>query len=409
MPGHFPLEIIYLQWGNSMLVYKYGGTSVGTVERIQRVAVQIARTHRTGEPLVVVVSAMGQETDELLKKALALHSSPPKRELDMLLSAGERISTALLSIALHKLQVPSLSLTGSQCGILTDGTHGNARIRAITGERIQGGLSKGHVVIVAGFQGVCQETKEITTLGRGGSDLTAVALAVRFKARYCAIFTDVPGVMTGDPRLIPGAVPIPRLPWETLQEMAWAGAGVMHTRAAHLAHKHRVEVHIRSSLAPDHPGTVVGETVEEERFTSLVLKKSQCFFQINFEQISRSLWTKALLWLWEKEESPSFWQYTEKNGMHWQGVMQDILWNGFLEWLKGESQEVPSIQKEERLAMIGIVGMGFRQNPEVMVKLNGLLGPSLLKWDLEDRMIRLLVPEEESQTLGLSLHQAFLS
>ena len=180
-----------------LIIQKYGGSSVASLERIKAVADHIKSCAQQGNRLVVTISAMGSQTDELSKLAIAMSPNPPRRELDMLLTAGERISMALLSIALHDRGVDAVSLTGSQCGILTDQTHGNARITKILGDRIRSSLNENRVVIVAGFQGVSPATKEITTLGRGGSDLSAIALAATLKADKCQLFKDVENLMTG--------------------------------------------------------------------------------------------------------------------------------------------------------------------------------------------------------------------
>src|SRR5687768_3927696 len=186
-----------------VLVQKYGGTSVAAPERIRAVAERVAEARAGGAELVVVVSAMGQTTDELLRLAHEVSARPSRRELDMLLTTGERVSMALLAMALGDLAVPAISFTGSQSGILTDDAHSAARITAVKPERIRRGLDDGRVVIVAGFQGVCPETREITTLGRGGSDTTAVALAAALAPAQCEIYTDVAGVLTADPRVVP--------------------------------------------------------------------------------------------------------------------------------------------------------------------------------------------------------------
>ncbi|NBU21741.1 aspartate kinase, partial [bacterium] len=206
----------------SLIVQKFGGTSVGSPERIQKVAERIAHAHQAGNQLVVVVSAMGHTTDELIELAHEVSRQPPHREMDMLLSAGERISMALLSMALADCKVPALSLTGSQTGIITDSSHRRARIQRILGDRVRTALGDGKVVIVAGFQGV-SETREITTLGRGGSDTTAVALAAALQAEKCEIYTDVDGVFSADPRLVEDAKVWNQIPHDLMVELATRG------------------------------------------------------------------------------------------------------------------------------------------------------------------------------------------
>jgi aspartate kinase len=230
-----------------LIVQKFGGTSVGTPERMRKVAAKIANSYRQGHDLVVVVSAMGHTTDELIELAQQVSQNPPHREMDMLLSAGERISMALLSMALGDFGIPALSLTGSQSGIITDQSHRRARIRRILGDRIRSALSEKKVVIVAGFQGV-SETKEITTLGRGGSDTSAVALAIALKAKRCEIFTDVSGVYSADPRVVSSPVLWSEIPHDLMVEMATRGAGVLHPRCVELAKQYRMELVVKTSL-----------------------------------------------------------------------------------------------------------------------------------------------------------------
>ena len=242
------------------LVQKYGGTSVDGPERIRAVAKRVASARGSGHDLVVVVSAMGSSTDDLLRLARQVSQAPTPRELDMLLTAGERVSMSLLAMALHDLGVASISLTGSQSGILTDATHGAARITAVKPERIRESLARGQVVIVAGFQGVHPDTKEITTLGRGGSDTTAVALAATLDRAPCEIYTDVPGVLTADPRVVPEARVIPTLSYRVCSTLAHLGGRVLHARCVDLAARERVPLAVRSSLDQS-PGTRI---VEEE-------------------------------------------------------------------------------------------------------------------------------------------------
>ncbi len=252
-----------------IVVQKYGGTSVGDVQRMKRVADRVATSFHDGNPTVVVVSAMGKTTDELVSMAEEISDAPPGRELDMLLTAGEHISMALLAMALHDKHVPAKSFTGSQAGIITDGSHGRARIVDITPGRIREALDEGNVVIVAGFQGVSQDTKDVTTLGRGGSDTTAVALAAALGADVCEIYTDVDGVYTADPRLVPAARKLDRITFEEMLEMSAQGAGVLQTRSVEFGRNHGVRIHVRSSFSYQ-PGTWVGpeEDIVEDAIIS---------------------------------------------------------------------------------------------------------------------------------------------
>jgi aspartate kinase len=231
------------------VVHKYGGSSVADADCIKRVAQRIVATKKAGNDVVVVISAMGDTTDELMDLAKQVSPLPPPRELDMLLTSGERISAALLAMAIANLGYEARSFTGSQAGVITTSRHGNARIIDITPGRIEDALAEGHVAIVAGFQGVAQDTKDVTTMGRGASDTTAVALAAAVGADYCEIYTDVDGIFTADPRIVPAARQIPRISYEEMLEMAACGAKVLHLRCVEYARRYNVPVHVRSSFS----------------------------------------------------------------------------------------------------------------------------------------------------------------
>ncbi len=233
----------------ALVVQKYGGSSVADAAGIKRVAQRIVAARKAGHSVVVVVSAMGDTTDELRDLANQVSPAPPGRELDMLLTAGERISMALLAMAIANLGLEGRSFTGSQAGVITDSTHGKARIIDITPGRIQTALDDGAIPIVAGFQGVSQTTKDITTLGRGASDTTAVALAAALGADYCEIFTDVDGIFTADPRIVPSAQRIPRISYEEMLEMAACGAKVLMLRCVEYARRYKIPIHVRSSFS----------------------------------------------------------------------------------------------------------------------------------------------------------------
>ena len=232
-----------------LVVQKYGGSSVADAEGIKRVARRIVDTKKSGNDVVVIVSAMGDTTDDLLDLARQVTPTPPPRELDMLLTAGERMSAALLAMATMSLGIRARSFTGSQAGVITTGQHGDARIIDITPSRITSALAEGDVAIIAGFQGVSQDTKDITTLGRGASDTTAVALAAAMGADVCEIYTDVDGVFTADPRIVPTARRIERISSEEMLEMAASGAKVLHLRCVEYARRFQVPVHVRSSFS----------------------------------------------------------------------------------------------------------------------------------------------------------------
>ncbi len=265
----------------ALLVQKFGGSSVGDADKIKHVAKRVIETQKAGNQVVVVVSAMGDTTDELLDLANQVADNPNQspRELDMLLTSGERISMSLLAIAINALGGKSQSFTGSQAGIVTDSVHGNARIAEVTPERIRESLDEGFIAIVAGFQGFNRETRDITTLGRGGSDTTAVALAAGLNADVCEIYSDVDGVYTADPRQIKGARKLDAIDIESMLELAAAGAKILHIRAVEFARRHNVDLRVRSTFSTD-PGTIVysgsrGAGMEESVVSGVATDKGQ--------------------------------------------------------------------------------------------------------------------------------------
>jgi aspartate kinase len=324
-----------------LIVQKYGGTSVGSPEKIRAVAARIARTRQLGHPMVVVVSAMGHTTDELLSLAQQVSQNPPHREIDMLLSTGERISMALLSMALADLGVPAISLTGSQSGIITDQSHRRARILEIRGDRISSGLEQGKVVIVAGFQGVSRD-KEITTLGRGGSDTTAVAIAAAFGASACEIYTDVDGVYSADPRWVKEARLYADLDSRHMVELAVLGAGVLHPRSVQLAAQHQVPLWVKNSHSEVHLGTQIqwGSTtrgVEEFSVVGVTSDSSRVEVRIELarESLLESLWSMTQSHHWSMIGVRSwgaqvqFWIEKEFSG-EWHAELNRMASDGYL-------------------------------------------------------------------------------
>jgi uridylate kinase len=273
------------QPGTQVLVRKYGGSSLADIERIQAVARDISKARDRGYQVVVVVSAMGKTTDELTELANRTNPTPPRRELDMLLSVGERITMSLLSMALAAEGCPAISYTGSQCGIITDGSHNDARILEVKGDRVRESLAEGYTVVVAGFQGVSRD-REITTLGRGGSDTTAVALAAALGAVRCEILKDVDGVMSADPQQVPDARRHEKLSWEQLRQIASSGCGVVHLRAVEYAAVHKVPLAVRSSFH-DRPGTSIGavEAVGGGTGTSGTPEPGSCHREIRYRPL----------------------------------------------------------------------------------------------------------------------------
>jgi aspartate kinase len=251
-----------------LLVQKYGGTSVADAERITRVARRVVATRESGDDVVVVVSAMGRTTDELQQLAAQISAAPPPREMDMLLTAGERISMALLAMAIHELGHQAVSFTGSQAGIITTSEHGRAKIKEVRGDRLRAAIADGRIAIVAGFQGVSDDTSDVTTLGRGASDTTAVAIAAALGADVCEIYTDVDGVYTADPRIVPEASLLHTLSYEEMLEMAASGARVLMARSVEYARNYGVLIRVASSFN-DGPGTFIKE--EDKRMERAIV------------------------------------------------------------------------------------------------------------------------------------------
>ena len=253
----------------SLIVAKFGGSSVADATGILRVAKRIVDTKRAGNEVVVVVSAMGDTTDDLIDLAKQVSPNPPGRELDMLLTSGERISMAVLAMAINDLGFEARSYTGSQAGLITDSTHGKARIVDVTPGRIQEALRENAIPIVAGFQGVSQDTKDITTLGRGGSDLTAVALAAALYADVCEIYTDVDGIFSADPRVVPKARQVPRITYDEMMELAAAGAKVLHLRCVEYAKRFDLPIHVRSSFSEKEGTFVIADLADQSKLKKL--------------------------------------------------------------------------------------------------------------------------------------------
>ncbi|HEX6875305.1 MAG TPA: aspartate kinase [Nocardioidaceae bacterium] len=254
-----------------IVVQKYGGSSVADAEGIKRVAQRIVEAKRAGNDVVVVVSAMGDTTDELIDLAQQVSPLPAGRELDMLLTAGERISMALLAMAIGNLGQEAQSFTGSQAGVITDGAFGKAKIIDVTPGRIEKALAAGAVAIVAGFQGVSQDTKDITTLGRGGSDTTAVALAAALEADVCEIYSDVDGVFTADPRIVPSARKRDRVSYEEMLEMAASGAKILHLRCVEYARRYEMPIHVRSSFSTKTGTWITDDGAEAENMEQAII------------------------------------------------------------------------------------------------------------------------------------------
>ncbi len=387
-----------------LIVQKFGGTSVGTPDRIRQVAKRIAKKYSEGHPLVVVVSAMGHTTDELIELAQQVSDHPPHREMDMLLSAGERISMALLSMALGDLQVPAVSLTGSQSGIITDQSHRRARIRRILGDRIRSSLSDKKVVIVAGFQGV-SETKEITTLGRGGSDTSAVALAVALRAERCDIFTDVNGVYSADPRVVKSAQLWKRIPHDLMVELATRGAGVLHPRCVELAKQNQVQLCVKNSLDLDESG---GTTLIQRQSGDPKMKGMEEFGVVGVTSDKGKLLVRARLSrpsalevIWSRSaqthlgliapvfssQDVSF--YSDRDGeAEWRKILEELSSQGWLDSFEIVSDIVP----------LSVVGDRFSQDGRALYEMVKVLSEAQIS-------VTSGASSALAVTLGVPIHQ----
>ncbi len=354
----------------SLLVPKYGGTSVGDPDRIRAVADHVARSARGGTEVVVVVSAMGRSTDELLRLASEVSSSQPPRELDMLLTAGERISMALMCMALADVGVEAVSFTGSQAGIITDTTHTKAKILEIRADRLRDALAAGKVPVVAGFQGVSTE-RDVTTLGRGGSDTTAVALAAALGAGACEIYTDVPGVFSADPRLVPEARKLARLSFEEMLDIAASGGRVLSLRSVEFARNHHVPLHVRSSFTWE-PGTWVEEedpSMEQAVVTAVTHDVSEAKVTVSGVPDRPGVAARLFRALADRHVNvDTIVQNTSVEGTTDISftVPRDDL-EGSLDTARGLMEELGAreVTADEGIAKVSLIGAGMRSNPGV--------------------------------------------
>ena len=361
----------------SLVVQKYGGSSLGDAESIKRVAHRIVDTKKAGNDVCVVVSAMGDTTDELLDLAEQVSPMPPPREMDMLLTAGERISMALVAMAIADLGHSVRSFTGSQAGVITDSSYGKAKIIDVTPGRITEALGKKHIVIVAGFQGVSQGTKEITTLGRGGSDTTAVALAAALEADVCEIYTDVDGIFTADPRIVSTAHKIDRISHDEMLEMAASGAKILHLRCVEYARRFDMPIHVRSSFSSKEGTWVLthetegSETMEEPIIAGVAHDSSEAKITIvgvpdepgRAAQIFTTV-AKAQVNIDMIVQNVSE-SETARTDISFTLPMSDG--HAAVEALMGTKDEVgfESIQYDDQIGKLSLVGAGMRTNPGV--------------------------------------------
>ncbi len=398
-----------------LIVQKYGGTSVGTIERIMRVADRIISYKQAGHDLVVVVSAMGKSTDVLVDMAKQIAPHPPEREMDMLLTTGEQVSIALLAMALTQKGYEAISLTGWQAGITTEAVHGKARIKSIDNTRMLAELRQGRIVIVAGFQGIT-EAGEITTLGRGGSDTTAVALAASLKAETCEIFTDVAGVFTADPRVVPSAQKLDRISYDEMLELANLGAGVLHPRSVEAAKKHKVRLVVRSSFT-DEEGTYVEEAskMETGRVVSGVAhdediaKITVVGMPAKVGTLSRLFNTLADAQVNVDIIIQSSYDAAATN-ISFTVAQQDLA--KALDTLEAnrEALNFESVEHEEGLVKVSIVGAGMVTNPGVAAEMFRQLAEqniSIKMVSTSDIKVSCVIPAEYTGVAVRALHTAF--
>lgn len=399
-----------------LIVQKFGGTSVGSMERIQHVAKRIKKEVQLGNKLVIVVSAMGKSTDTLIDMARQLSSNPESREMDMLLSTGEQVTSALLAMALHQIEVKAISMTGWQAGVVTEAVHSKARIVDIKKESILEEVNQGNVVIVAGFQGAT-ETGLITTLGRGGSDTTAVALAAVLAAERCDIFTDVTGVYTADPRIVPLARQVKQISYDEMLELANLGAGVLHPRAVECAKNYGVNLTVRSSFED-----IEGTWVKEEAFMEEGLVVHGVAHDKNVTKVtvrgmvnqigtlSRLFTTLAKCHLNVDIIINQSMHDQEKTNISFSISSEDI--NKTLEILYQHkaSLEFEDIIYEENLSKVSIVGAGMISNPGVAAE----MFQSLSQAEIEIKMVSTseikvscVVPQKDMVKAVQTLHHAF--
>jgi len=400
----------------ALIVQKYGGTSVGTTARIKRVAKRIVETRKKGNQVVVVVSAMGKTTDKLIELAKKITPNPKGRELDMLMATGEQASSALLAMAIHDLGEEAISLTGPQVGILTDSAHTKAKILKINTKRIWEELRKGNIVIVAGFQGADYQNN-ITTLGRGGSDTTAVALAAALKADICEIYTDVEGVYTADPRIVPEARKIDVITYEEMLELAGAGAKVLQSRAVEFASKYNVKIHVKSSFSKKE-GTVVMKEVksmEDVLVRGVALSKNQA--KISIDGVPDVPGTAAKIFTALANENINI-DLIVQGAPDAEGkseitftVSRDEA-DKAVEIMEKVKEELGAkrVTCDKEVAKVSIVGVGMRTHPGVAARMFSALAKENINIEListSEILISCLVREKEGEKAVKILHKEF--
>ena len=403
----------------ALIVQKFGGTSVKDTNRIKNVASRVGKYRLRGDQVVTVVSAMGGVTDNLIGLASEINPLPSEREMDMLLATGEQTTIALLAMALHSLDLPAVSLTGAQAGIVTDGVHSKAKIRNITPKQVHAMLDEGNVVIVAGFQGQTSDGR-ITTLGRGGSDLTAIALASALKADLCQIYTDVDGVYTADPRIVPDARKLNEISYDEMLEMAATGAKVMQSRSVEFAKKFNVKFEVRSSLN-NNPGTIVTEetdSMEAVVIRGVALDKNQAKVTLvgvpdqpgMAARVFSSL-AKAAINIDMIVQNISHGTATPATDLSFTVDKPDL---AKAQKVIGEMQvdvKFAEVIADEDIAKVSVVGVGMRTHSGVAAKVFEMLGENGINIEMistSEIKISVVVAAEKGEDATRALHTAFL-
>ncbi len=401
----------------ALVVQKYGGTSVGTVEKIKNVAKRVAKVREAGNDVVVVISAMAGETDRLIELAKRVTEMPDEREMDLLLSSGERVSSALLAIALKAMGYPARSFTGRQAGFITNGVHTKARIKKIEAQQVRDALSRGEIAVVAGFQGVDELSHDVTTLGRGGSDTTAVALAAALKADVCEIYTDVEGVYTADPRIVPNARKLDRICFEEMMEMASAGAKVLQVRSVEMGMKYGIPIHVRSTFT-EKEGTMVvpfEEDMEAVLVSGVTYDRNQAKITVmgvpDRPGVAKALFTPIA-------------EAAINVDMIIQNVSQDGLTDISFTIAQTDMPKAIEVVKEVApalgakgftsnadIAKVSVVGVGMRSHPGVAAKMFATLaqeGINILMISTSEIKVSCVIDAKYTELAVRALHDAFI-
>ena len=402
--------------GSDIVVMKFGGTSVAGAEQINRAAARVVAAREAGNRVVAVLSARGKTTDELVAQAHEISDRPVAREMDMLLSTGERISCALAAMAIHDMGHEAISLTGSQAGIVTDSSHTKARIIDVRADRISGALEEDRIVLVAGFQGVSTESRDVTTLGRGGSDTTAVALAAALRASVCEIYTDVSGVYSADPRIVPGAQKLDRVSFEEMLEMSASGAGVLQLRSVEYARNHGVRIHCRSSFE-DGPGTLVlpeEETMERPLVTAVTHSDAEARVTLSGVRDEPGVAGRIFGALAEANVNVDMIIQNEPVS---EDALADLSFTlersdleTALETIEALGGVSSGVERDERIGKVSIVGAGMRSHPGVAAKVFETLGRSEINIEMISTSpikISCVIASERVPDAVRALHEAF--